>query len=190
MRLPRTVLVVCLFALPTLAAAQNATGVFAAHAFSMQLPPGYSLIGEAAPTPAFHTFGYATDPRPDGNRGLIQVTLFDLTAVPDSERPTLEAFLATMVQGVHRRRANWTERDSSVQCDGVLARRVAWSGSNEPSPERPQSARPTMLRGTMIVGFKDNVAFALHAQDTEPYADSAVVTAERALRTFSLTRSP
>ena len=174
---------------PHLAWGQTATGTFAGRAFSFQLPRHYALVREAALRPDVHTFRYAATPRPDGSQALIQVTLIDMTAMPDTERPTLDAFASQMV-AEQSREDGWTERDSDVRIDDVPARRVEWSLPIGRSPARPRDVKPRRLLGTMILGFKDNIAFALHVQDAQPYADSTVATGDRALRTFRLIRRP
>lgn len=138
--------------------------------------------------PGFKTFAFATDPRPDGTHGLIQLSLFDLTQIGSTERPTLDHFTRSMVDGVRRRRSQWKEAESSVEVAGVPARRVEWSGSNAPSPERPPSQTPSMMRGVMIVGIGGALAFALHTQDAEPFAAATVPKGEQALMTFAIAR--
>jgi len=138
--------------------------------------------------PGFKTFAFATDLRPDGTRGLIQLSLFDLTQIGSAERPTLDHLTRSMVDGVRRRRSQWKEVESSVEVAGVPARRVEWSGSNEPSPERPPSQTPSMMRGVMIVGIGGVLAFAIHTQDAEPFAAATVPKGEQALMTFAIAR--
>ena len=182
-------LAVALLAFPTRqGAGQGFTYSFDGHAFSLQLPPGYRFQGEASPMPGFKTFAFATDPRPDGTRGLIQVSLVDLTQIGSTERPTLDRVTRSMVDAVRRRRRQWKEAESSVEVAGVPARRVEWSGSNEPSPERPRSQTPSMMRGVMIVGIGGALAFALHTQDAELFAGATVPKGELALMTFAFAR--
>ncbi|HKY23405.1 MAG TPA: hypothetical protein VJM31_19465, partial [Vicinamibacterales bacterium] len=71
---------------------------------------------------------------------------------------------------------------------GITARRIEWSGSNEPSPERPRKQPPTMMRGIMIVGINGDLGLVLHVQDVEPAAISTVPVAEQALQTFTITK--
>ncbi len=43
------------------------------------------------------------------------------------------------------------------------------------------------MRGVMIVGVKNNVAFSLHTQDGAGFADTTLPLCEQALQTFALT---
>jgi len=169
-------------------AGQTVTYSFNAHTISLTLPPDYRFQGEASPTPAVKTIAFTTEPRPDGSRGLIQVSLVDLQQVGAAQRPTLEHFTHSIVDGVRQRRSQWKEAETLVEVGGVRARRVEWSGSNEPSPERPPSQAPSMMRGVMIVGITGDLAFALHTQDVEPFAAATVPKSEQALMTFASTR--
>lgn len=167
---------------------QTVTYSFNTHTFSLDLPPDYRLQGEASPTQGLKTFAFATASRSDGSRGLIQVSLVDLTQVGSTQRPTLSHFTRSMVDGVRRRRSQWKETETSVEVDGAPARRVEWSGSNEPSPERSPSQAPALMRGVMIIGIHGDLAFALHTQDVEPMAAATVPRGEHALMTFTVTR--
>ena len=169
-------------------AGQTVTYSFNAHTISLTLPPDYRFQGEASPTPGVKTIAFTTEPRPDGSRGLIQVSLVDLQQVGAAQRPTLEHFTHSIVDGVRQRRSQWKEAETLVEVGGVRARRVEWSGSNEPSPERPPSQAPSMMRGVMIVGITGDLAFALHTQDVEPFAAATVPKSEQALMTFASTR--
>ncbi len=169
-------------------AGQTVTYSFNAHTISLKLPPAYRFQGAASPTPGVKTIAFTTEPRPDGSRGLIQVSLVDLQQVGAAQRPTLEHFTHSIVDGVRQRRSQWKEAETLVEVGGVRARRVEWSGSNEPSPERPPSQAPSMMRGVMIVGITGDLAFALHTQDVEPFAAATVPKSEQALMTFASTR--
>ena len=169
-------------------AGQTVTYSFNAHTISLTLPPDYLFQGEASPTPGVKTIAFTTEPRSDGSRGLIQVSLVDLRQLGDAQRPSLEHFTRSVVDGVRQRRSQWKEAETLVEVGGVRARRVEWSGSNEPSPERPPSQAPSMMRGVMIVGITGDLAFALHTQDVEPFAAATVPKSEQALMTFASTR--
>jgi hypothetical protein len=159
---------------------------FGPDTFNLQLPAGYALLGAASPGPGMKAFGFATSPRADGSRGLIQVTLIRLDSVPSADTVTVDQLAASMISGVRQRRSNWQEADSAVTVDGVSSRLISWSGTNEPSPERPSGSPVLAMRGVMIVGVKAGVAFALHAQDVEPFASNALAASEAALKTFAL----
>jgi|SRR6267378_651374 len=167
---------------------QTVTYSLNTHTFSFELPPDYRLQGEASPMPGLKTFAFTSEPRPDGSRTLIQVSLVDLTQIGSVQRPTLDHFTQSMVDGVRRRRSQWKEAESLVDVHGIRARRVEWSGSNEPSPERPTSQAPSMMRGVMIVGIEGDLAFALNTQDAEPFAAATLSISEHALMTFTIVR--
>lgn len=138
--------------------------------------------------PGVKTFAFTTEPRPDGSHVLIQLSVVDLTQIGSVQRPTLDHFTRSMVDGVRRRRSQWKEAETFVDVHGVRARRVEWSGSNAPSPERPPSQAPSMMRGVMIVGIEGDLAFALHTQDAEPFAAATLTKSEQALMTFTIAR--
>lgn len=167
-------------------AGQTVTHSFNGHSFSLDLPPGFHLAGEASPMAGFKTFAFTAQPRPDGTRTLIQVSLIDLTQT--RERLTVARFTRSMIDGVRRRQSQWTESESAVDIAGVAARRIEWTGCNEPSPERPPSMAPSMMRGVMITGIAGDLAFALHTQDMEPQAATTVPRGEQTLMTFAITR--
>ncbi len=169
-------------------AAQRSTHEFEGHKFSLQLPTGYLLQADASPRPGFKTFGFSTDARDDGTRGLIQVTLFDFSAAPDGQKQTatLDRFAAAMIKGVADRRSSWEQTESELQIAGVRAKRIAWAGSREPG-----FGRPTVhMRGVMIAGIKKTLGFSLHTQDVVAFADTTLPLGEQALRTFTLALHP
>ena len=168
-------------------ASQATVQAFGADTFRLSLPAGYRLLGQGSPGPGMMAFGFATDQRADGTRGLIQVTLVDLDRVSAGRSPTLDELAASMIGGVRQRRNAWQQADSFVDVDGVHAKRIAWSGTNEPSPERPTQQAASAMRGIMVVGMKGTVAFVLHAQDVEPFATTSLPVSEKALMTFALT---
>ena len=165
-------------------AAQRATHEFEGHKFSLQLPAGYLLQADATPQRGLKTFGFSTDVRSDGTRGLIQVTLMDFSEAPPDGKPlTLERFAAAMIKGVADRRSNWEQTESELEIAGVRAKRIVWAGSREPGFGRPA----VHMRGVMIAGIKKPLGFTLHTQDVAAYADATLPLGEQALQTFALT---
>lgn len=164
----------------TAASAQTASQEFEGHTFALQLPAGYKLAGQANQGPAMKTLGYATDPRADGTRGLIQITLINFVSSSKEREPSLAEFAAVMVNGVRQRRTEWKEAARPVELNGAAATRIEWSGSAAP-PERA-----LIMHGVMIVGIKDHMGYSLHTQDVEPFAETTTVKAEQALMTFTL----
>lgn len=167
-------------------AGQVTIQTFGGDTFSLSLPTGYQLVGQRSPGPGMMAFAFATDQRPNGTRGLLQVTLVDLDKVSAEAPPTLDEFAASMIGGVRQRREHWQQTESAVDIAGVHAKRITWSGTNEPSPERPSQQPVSAMHGIMVVGIKGNVAFTLHAQDVEPFALTSLPACDKALMTFTL----
>jgi hypothetical protein len=163
--------------------AQRTSHDFEGHAFNLDLPPGYVFQSDQSPRPGFTTFGFSTDPRQDGSRGMIQVSLLNLSGAPAGEKVTLERFAEAMIKGVSLRRSRWEQTDSDVKIAGVRGKRIDWAGSVEPGFGRPA----VNMRGVMIVGIKNNVGFSLHTQDLAGFADTTLPLCEQALQTFALT---
>jgi hypothetical protein len=164
-------------------AAERTNHEFEGHTFSLQLPPGYVLHAEPASRPGLRAFGFATDLRSDGTRGMIQVSLLDFSQAPAGEKVTLEKFSAAMIGGVQQRRTRWEQTETDVQVAGVHARRIEWSGAMEPGFGRP----PVHMRGVMIMGIMKDLGFSLHTQDVVAFADTTLPMCEQALRTFIVT---
>jgi hypothetical protein len=169
---------VCLQATP-----QPSSHDFEGHTFSLDLPPGYVFQADQSPRHGFKTVGFSTDPRQDGSRGMIQVSLLDLSDGPPGEKVTLERFAEAMIKGVRMRRSRWEQKESDVKIAGVPGKRIEWSGSVEPGFGRPA----VNMRGVMIVGVKNTVGFSLHTQDGAGFADTTLPLCEQALQTFALT---
>jgi hypothetical protein len=163
-------------------AAERTSHQFEGHTFSLQLPPGYVLHPEPASRPGLRAFGFATDLRSDGTRGMIQVSLLDFSHAPAGEMVTLEKFAAAMIGGVQRRRSRWEQTETDVQVAGVHAKRIQWSGATDPGFGRPA----VHMRGVMIVGIMKSLGFSLHTQDVVAIADTTLPMCEQALRTFSV----
>jgi hypothetical protein len=164
-------------------AAQRSSHDFEGHKFTIQLPAGYVLQADPSPRPGFKTFGFSTDPRSDGTRGMLQVTLLDFSTAPPGEKVTLDRFAAAMIKGVSQRRSRWEQSESAIKVAGVPATRIEWNGSTEPGFGRP----PIEMRGIMIVGIKKNLGFTLHTQDVVAFADTTLPLCEQALLSFALT---
>lgn len=165
------------------AAAQRPTYEFEGHTFSLDLPAGYKFQADQSPRPGFKTFGFSTDPRQDGTRGMMQVSLLDLSGAPAGEKITVEKFADAMIKGVSQRRVRWEQKESDLTIAGVRGRRIEWTGSTEPGFGRPA----VVLRGVMIAGISHDIGFSLHTQDGAAFADTTLPLCEQALRTFALT---
>jgi hypothetical protein len=159
---------------------------FGEHEFTLVLPDGYALRAEVSPKPWLKVFGFTTEARGDGTRGLIQVSLLDLAQTHPGGTAELAEFATKMAGGVRGRRRLWKAEESEGQLHGTKIKRIEWTGSPEPSAKHPANRAPVAMRGVMIIGIRKQLGFALHTQDLEPFAEETVPLGERALTTFEL----
>ena len=153
--------------------------------FTLILPDGYTLASEARPRAGFQLFGFATDPRSDGTRGLIQVSILDFEAMKAGPFK-LEKVASQMIGAIQTRRSEWQATETRVAASAVPAIRVDWSGGSAPDAARPSQLAPAKMRGIMITGIKDGVGFSLHTQDIEPITETAIPLGEKALLSFAM----
>lgn len=159
---------------------------FLGHAFTLELPDGYFPFGAASLAANARTFGFATEARTDGTRGMIQVTL---AAHGQTEAPAPEdipRIADSLIAAVRARRSDWKSTERDEELGGVAVRRVEWSGLSDVPVERDGRPVRVPMSGIMIVGVKGTLVFALHTQDMAPFAAQANPLAERAMRTFDL----
>jgi hypothetical protein len=159
---------------------ETATHEFEGHRFTLQVPEDYKLEAEASPVPGVKNYGFVTEPRSDGMRGVIQVTLFDLKKSGAPAGLTVQKLAAQTIESIRSRRVQWMAKESAQRIAGVAGRRFDWSGAAELGRGR---MTPT-LRGIVIVGIKGGVAFALTTQDV---STDAVRLCEKAMMSFNLT---
>jgi hypothetical protein len=185
MKIHRLALTLCLASAPAHAATLTSQE-FAGQTFTMELPEGYSLLAAASPEASARTFGFATEVRPDGTRGMIQVTLIAHDQTELAGRVDITKIATAMIGGVRARRTQWTSTEKDEELGGVAVRRIEWSSVSPVPIERDGRPVPVPMSGIMIVGMKGPLVFALHTQDVEPFARQAHPVAERAMRTFAL----
>jgi len=158
---------------------------FEGFKFTLQPPEDYRFAAQSVPAPGLKTFGFLTDPRSDGTRGMIQVTLIAMQKTgEDMGGLTLEKFGNGMIEGVRRRRTQWMHKESATEIAGVPGRRFEWSGA----AELGAGVVGPMMRGVMIVGIKDDLAFSLNTQDLMAFAPGNLPVCEKALKTFSVAK--
>jgi hypothetical protein len=157
----------------------DAAHEFEGHRFTMQVPESYQLGNEVSPMPGVKNFGFVTEPRSDGTRGIIQVTLIDLKKSGAPAGLTLEKFAASTIESIRSRRMQWMAKESAQRITGVAGRRFDWSGMADLGHGRMTGT----MRGVVMVGLKGNVAFALTTQD---FTMDALRTCEKAMLSFSL----
>ena len=159
-----------------------ATGTFAGRDWSIDVPAGYHR-SSARPNDKMSTTAFTPEPRADGTRPMVQVTLIDVRGTsdtPELRRKTAEA----MIAGVQRRREEWQVQTSEAKVGDIPVVRYAWRGVTVPASDGA-SVR-VMARGVMLVGVEDGLVFALHAQDVDAHAAETLPAHETAMATFRL----
>lgn len=174
----------CIAAIAAFASEANLqSGSFAGHTWSLQVPSEYLVVGSAQPEPRFSMTGFAPEPRADGSRPMIQITLLD---VRESNSTLFKEIGKAMISGVQKRREEWKVTESETTVGEVRAIRYEWSGIVIPAPDGASMRLPA--RGVMIVGIDDGVAFTLHSQDADEYAKETLALTEPAMRTFRIAK--
>lgn len=161
--------------------------VFAGREWTIDLPATYTNESSAELPEKGRTIGFAPDPREDGSRPLIQVTLFP---VPAGEKPAefLDRFAELVIGGVQRRRDDWKVERSEVDVAGRRHVRYAWTGVTVPASDG--ASIRAKARGIMLLGVDDQIAYALHTQDIDDYSRTTVPANEAFLKTFALHEAP
>lgn len=161
-----------------------------AYAFSLSLSTDFDQMEESEGPGGSRIWTFLTKPRPDGGQGTVQVSVFDLEQVakasgdPGATKLDTDQLLTTLLKGMASRRRGWKQSQPRVESlAGVAAKRVEWSGAMA----GPQGDRPA--RGIMFAGRVGPMAFAVHAEDIEPFAAKTLPLWERALRSFTIAKS-
>ena len=168
---------VCLQATP-----QRSRHDFEGHTFRLDLPPGYVLQADQSPRQGLKTFGFSSDLRQDGSRGLIQVSLLDLSGAPAGGEGHLGEIRGSDDQGCQRATQPLGTEGERGKDRRRTGKRIEWTGSVEPGFGRPA----VDMRGVMIIGLKSTIGFSLHTQDRAAFADTTLPLCEQALQTFTL----
>jgi hypothetical protein len=114
---------------------------------------------------------------------MVQVTLIDVRGT--SETPEFRRKVAEMmIAGVARRREEWQVHVSEAKVGDIPVVRYAWRGVTIPASDGASGR--VMARGVMLVGVKDELAFALHTQDVDAHAAETLSVNETAIATFRL----
>lgn len=148
---------------------------FEGRSLQIAVPDGYSEEQSASPQAGTHTIVFAGPIRGDGTRPMVQLTVIKLPA-----EVSLAQFAEQMIKGVERRRTDWECQTSDVKIGEVPGRRFAWTGTATVTG----STTTARMGGVMYVGIDADIGFALHTQDFEAYASSALPIGEASLRTF------
>lgn len=153
--------------------------MFAGRTWSIDLPEGYREVVPRVRPETLVGAAFASTPRADGTRAMLLVTLLD---VRDRQSPDLlQRFGKEMIEGVARRRENWTVQTTETKIGDAPAIRYEWSGE----AQLPNAGGIAEMKGVMICGIDGGIAFSLHTQDFVEHAQS-LEAGEKALRTFRI----
>jgi hypothetical protein len=113
--------------------------------------------------------------RPDGTAPMFQLVL--VSPPPGQRPPGVDQFLTSMLDGVRRRRQNWSQSPPEWgTINGLAFLRIRWSGT-EPS-------KGWKMHGVMYAAFDGRAFIQLHTQDIEPHHEQALKIGEAATLTF------
>lgn len=109
--------------------------------------------------------------------GFAPMVMFTVITITEGDRPTLEQFLSEMLDGVKKRRTNWSEsKPQKMKINGLNALRISWSGIDRASKK--------WMHGVMIA-FVDNSKFiSAHTQDVEPFHIRSLELGEMSILTL------
>jgi hypothetical protein len=121
-------------------------------------------------------FYWAGVPRGDQTAPHFLISL--KSASPEGGKDTtLEDYFREMLEGFHRRRANWTQTSPERgQINGLTFMRVYWSGTDADTQRK--------RHGVMYAGKDGSTLFFISSQDAEPHHERALKLAETAALTF------
>lgn len=173
------------FTIPVFGSEANVqTGTFEGRTWTIVVPDGYTAHQPPSSPAELMTIVFSPEPREDGTRPMVQVSLMSVPGPPPS--PEFRAKIAeTMIGGVQRRRDEWKVAKSETTINGIDMTRYEWSGISIPAADGARVRVAT--RGVMLVGFAGSITIALHTQDTAQYADETLPRGEEAMWTFRLT---
>jgi hypothetical protein len=172
------------------ARAQTIRETFAGHLVTFEAPEGYRALPRQSPNQAVLLLGYDQARRGDCVSAALTFTLVDLSETAGGDTLSLEGFAASMLGAIQSRHSNWTVTDSTAEVVGISAIRYHWSGVSVPPPRSPCKESSIPMRGVMIVGITDGLAFALQARDREASAAGTITTGEAVSRTLRIQAAP
>jgi hypothetical protein len=143
--------------------------------YQVRPPKAYSFSRPPGP-PGFTGYAWAGALR--GDKTAPQL-LIGVVPVPPAEAKAQspERFLEKMLEGVKRRRTNWTQTPPERgQVNGLTFVRARWSGT--------ESAKGWKMHGFMYATQDGATFLQLSSQDVEPHHEHALKIAETAVLTF------
>jgi hypothetical protein len=145
------------------------------NGYFVRPPKGYQETTPAGGPPGTKLVAWSGTPRSDGTAPMFQVMV---GAPPAGERlPGLDELLTKMLDGVKRRRQNWSQSaPERGTINGLTFLRTRWSGT-EPN-------QGWKMHGVMYVAIDGGSFIQLHTQDVEPHHEQALKRSEAAANTF------
>lgn len=169
-------------------AAKDLERSFGESTFRLSVPGAFAHESSGSPNAAVKTFGFATEPRADATRGLLQVTLVDLELMGGRYyHPVSAQELADrMIVSVAKDRRDWSLKTADAELSGVAAVRMAWSGARMSPVLGSSTAQWVAMEGVMYCGVMDGIGFALHVRDLKDAGGKTLELGEEAIRSFRL----
>lgn len=145
--------------------------------YEMRVPKGYTQLPEPAGAPAgTRVFGWAGVTRPNGTAPTV-IGMLISPPPAQAEKTSMEEFLQKALNGVKRRRENWTQTTAeSGQINGLTFLRARWSGTDP--------AKNLKMHGFMYVARDGTTFIQLASQDIDPNHEPPLKLAETAILTF------
>jgi hypothetical protein len=143
--------------------------------YQVRPPQGYSFSPPPATPPGVKGFAWKGAQREDQTAPQLMIGL--VSRPPEEVNVTVEQYLDNMLEGVKRRRTNWTQTSPERgQVNGLTFVRARWSGTE---PERQSK-----MHGFMYVAKDGSTFIHISSQDLEPHHEQALMLAEIAALTF------
>jgi hypothetical protein len=139
-------------------------------AYEMRVPKGYTQVPEPAGAPGgAKMLGWAGANRPDSTAPTVIAMLISAPA-GQAEKTSPEEFLQKALDGVKRRRVNWTQTPAEGgQINGLSFLRARWS---------------LKMHGFIYVSRDGSTFIQLNSQDIDPNHEPPLKLAETAILTF------
>jgi hypothetical protein len=144
------------------------------HGYLVRPPKGHRKIISGGGPPGAKVVSWSLR-RADGSSPAFQIMV---GSPPPGERlPGLEEFLEVMLDGVRKRRQDWSQAEQERgTINGLTFLRTRWSAT--------ELNKGRKMHGVMYVAIDGRTFIELHAQDIEPYQEETVKIGEAAALTF------
>jgi len=154
-----------------------------AHSFDKHLlfvapPSGYKLVVEQMPDPGRKEFIFTSDPRADGTRCVVQVTLFDFTKIGAPPTLLVDQFAEQLLVGMRQTYPDLmtTTADKFVPAMGLPAKRIEWTGSRQ-----NDAGEKVAIKGVMLFAIDSGLGIWAQAFDAAARASDTLSAAEKSL---------